>query len=325
MNISIVNHTNGKIKDSEVQRVIRAINRQIREDFEPYWGITGTLRLEGRSTATPDAMALPDLRGDAVIYLWNESDVEDAVGYHEKNALGIPYGFVFTSIAKELGEAWSTTLSHEVLELLGDPETNLLVMGPHPSEDRDVFHWFEMCDAVQGETYRIDDVEVSNFVLPLFFTGTRDTDEAGARNDFLGRAYKKQTLRSFGINPGGYIGFFDPEKKDHDTFSIRGDKLAVKRMQIKSRAKQTRRSVRYRTFKQRDEMRLAAGGGSVAAADRASAADNAVSPAKASDREYCCIPTQSPASTTKPAAEAAPSGKKKEKKRGSSRSTKKNK
>ena len=41
-----------------------------------------------------------------------------------------------------------------------------------------------MCDAVQAESYTIDEVEVSNFVLPLYFTGG---EELGG-NDFLGRA-----------------------------------------------------------------------------------------------------------------------------------------
>jgi hypothetical protein len=254
MLISIVNHTHSKIKDSEIQSVIRAINRQIDEDFAPYWGMSATLRLEGRSAKLPDQIQMADLRGEAVIYLWDRTNVDDAIGYHMQNARGIPYGFVFTQIAEEIGEHWSSTLSHEALELIADPETNLLVMGPHPADDRDVFHWFEMCDAVQDEVYKIDNVEVSNFLLPLYFTGTRDTDEVGARNDFLGNSHSGQTLQSFGINPGGYIGFFDPKIDDHDTFAIKGDKRAAKRLRIKAQAKQARRAVRYRTHENREKL-----------------------------------------------------------------------
>ena len=248
MNISVINHTNGKITDADLQHAIRAINRQIKEDFEPNWSMYGTLRLEGRSTKKPDHVKVADMRGDAIIYLWDKTDVEDALGYHLQNNRGIPFGFVFTSIASELGESWTVTLSHEALELLADPQTNMLAMGPHPSEDRDVFHWFEMCDAVQSETYQIDGVDLSNFVLPLYFTGTRDTDEIGARNDFLGTITHKRTLTSFGINPGGYIGFYDPELQDYDTFAIEGDARAAKRLSLKGKAKEARRSVRYRTF-----------------------------------------------------------------------------
>jgi hypothetical protein len=258
MLISIINHTNGQVSDEELQFAIRAINRQINEDFVPYWGMSAVLRLEGRSAVQPGTIQMPDLRGDAVIYLWDKADIDDAIGYHDKSARGIPFGFVFTEIARSIGEPWSVTLSHEALELIGDPETNLLVMGPHPSDDRDVFHWFEMCDAVQAETYAIDGIEVSNFLLPLYFTGTRDTDEVGARNDYLGYTYGDQTLQSFGINPGGYIGFFDPELNDHDTFTIREDSIALMRLRIKAQAKETRRSVRYRKFDSRGKLRLAA-------------------------------------------------------------------
>ncbi|HET6158466.1 MAG TPA: hypothetical protein VFE34_08995 [Dongiaceae bacterium] len=246
MIISIVNHTNGQVSDEELQNVIRAINRQITEDFEPYWSLGATLRLEGRSEKKPGKLSLPDLRGDAILYLWNETDVDGALGYHENNASGIPYGFVFTDLSKKLGEPWSVTLSHEALELIADPEVNLLVMGPHPTNpNKTVFHWYEMSDAVQDETYEIDGVEVSNFVLPLYFTGS---DETGARNDFLGRLHKGKTLQSFGVNPGGYIGYFDPELGGHATFSRTGDAVAAERMKVKGRAQLARRALRYRRF-----------------------------------------------------------------------------
>ncbi len=52
MTISVINHTNGKISDEEVQGAIRAINRQIKEDFERNLslvqpqGLRGTYRHE---------------------------------------------------------------------------------------------------------------------------------------------------------------------------------------------------------------------------------------------------------------------------------------
>jgi hypothetical protein len=246
MIISVINHTAGQVSDEELQNAIRAINRQIRDDYEPYWHIGGELRLEGKSGAKPSKQNLSDMRGDAVLYLWNAVDVDDALGYHDANNRGIPYGFVFTELAKQLEENWSVTLSHEALEMLGDSEVNLLVQGPHPAEpSRTVFHWYEMCDAVQAETYEIDGVAVSNFVLPLYFTGG---DEIGGRNDFLGRTYKGKTLRSFGVNPGGYVGFFDPEKGDHDTFTAKGDGVAARRLKWKSRAKGARRGIRYQRY-----------------------------------------------------------------------------
>jgi hypothetical protein len=244
MIISVINHTNGKISDEDAQCTIRAINKQISCDFEPYWSLGATLRLEGRSEATPDPQETPaDMRGDAVLYLWDGSDVPDALGYHDENHRGIPFGFVFTELVAEIGEKWSVTLSHEALELIADPEANLLVQGPHPADpNKMVFHWYEMCDAVQAETYEIDGTPVSNFLLPLYFTAS---DELGGRNDFLGRAYSGQTLRSFGINPGGYIGFFNPQTGEHETVSLQGDAEAARRLELKAKYRAARRVVRY--------------------------------------------------------------------------------
>jgi len=243
MIISVINHTNGRLSDAEVQVAIRAINRQIREDFEPYWSLGATLRLEGRSVATPDQQELADMRGDAVLYLWDETDVPGALGYHDRNHKGIPFGFIFVDLIEDLGESWTVTLSHEALEAIADPEVNLLAQGPHPADpNREVFHWYEMCDAVQAETYRIDGVEVSNFVLPLYFTSSA---ELGGRNDFLGRIHNGQTLQSFGINPGGYVGFYDPTTGQHETFSMKADRIAARRLEIKSRAKEARRAERH--------------------------------------------------------------------------------
>ena len=251
MIISILNHTNGEIADSKVQEAIRAINRQLQEDFYPYWGISAQLRLEGRSTSMPGPQSIADLRGDAVLYLWNDSDVPGALGYHDRTNGGIPFGFVFTKLSEELGENWTVTLSHEALELVADPEVNLLVQGPHPDPARQndlVFHWYEMCDAVQAENYSIDGIEVSNFVLPLYFTSG---DEFAGRNDFLGSVHGTASLHSFGVNPGGYIGFFDPKTGDNETFSMHGDQRAAKRRRIKSDYNFGRRVMRQNALKTR--------------------------------------------------------------------------
>jgi hypothetical protein len=243
MLISVVNHTNGALADEAVQEGIRAVNRQIAHDFSPHWHLGAELRLEGPVGKAPNKKSLRELRGDAIIYLWNDVNVDDALGYHDASSRGVPFGFVFTELLKDLGEPWTVTLSHEALELIADPEVNLLVAGPHPGDPgAEVFHWYEMCDAVQDETYRVDGIEVSNFLLPLYFTATA---EEGGRNDFLGRRHDGQVLPSFGINPGGYIGFYNPATRKHETFALEGDQRARQRQRVKSRAQLARRSTRH--------------------------------------------------------------------------------
>jgi hypothetical protein len=70
----------------------------------------------------------------------------------------------------------------------------------------------------------------------------------GRPQRLLGRPDRKtkQTLQSFGINRGGYIGFFNPETGDDETFALRGDARAKRRLKVKSRATLTRRSMRYK-------------------------------------------------------------------------------
>lgn len=244
MIISVINCSK-TLTDEQVLGAIRAINRQIAEDFEPYWSFGATLRLEGAVGDVPDKQKLQEMRGDAILYLWDKADVADALGYHESNNRGIPYGFIFTTLCKQLKESWTVTLSHEALELIGDAQGNLLVQGPHPENpEQEVFHWFEMCDAVQAQSYFIDDVEVANFVLPLYFTVG---EQEGGRNDFLGRTVKGKGLRSFGVSPGGYIGYYDPRTRSHESYAAPDDQQAQQRIKIKGASKVGRGYVRKRS------------------------------------------------------------------------------
>lgn len=194
MIISVRNHT--RIDDVEVLGAIRAVNRQIAEDFEPYWDLGGTLRLADRGTRRLTADAIIHLHVHGHDFHWSPS--------------GIPEAHVFTSLSTLARESipwltWTNALSHEALELIADPQLNTLVQGPHPTrKGRTVFHYREVCDPVQSETYEIDGVTLCNFVLPHYYNSM---GESGGRNDFLNTG-----LKAFRWNENGYIGFFDPGK-----------------------------------------------------------------------------------------------------------------
>ena len=241
MLISVVNFTR-TLKDEDVQAVLRAINTQIAQDFGPYWHISARLRLEAAGVRLNRQSPL-QLRGDAILYLWDRhADVSGATGYHNANHHGLPSGFVFTQIAKELKEPWSVSLSHEALELIADPEANTMVAGPHPGHRHSfAFYWYEVCDPVQEETYRVLGVDVSNFVLPSYFSAT---PKPGGRNDFLGRLHKGKRLAPFGVNPGGYVGYYDP--KTHREKSITADQRAERRVGVKAKMGKAHRHHHYR-------------------------------------------------------------------------------
>lgn len=203
MQISVVNYDDD-LETVDLLAAIRAVNVQIERDFAPYWHMRAQLRLDA-ADPTRGVEELGGLKGDAIIYIVREPDPR-YLGMHARHANGTPFGFVF----RQVSPSWTVALSHEALELLADPECNLYCKGPHPDpaeRGREVLHWFEVCDAVQAESYLIDGIAVSNFVLPLYFTGGEELD---GRNDFLGTRTAGGRLRSFSANPGGYVGFCDP-------------------------------------------------------------------------------------------------------------------
>lgn len=245
MKIFTYNRTGGKILHKEFVAALRAVNYQIKNHFVPYWGIPATLvyqKAEGPA---------PNVHGDdrAVLYVVNEADVEGALGYHAANNRGAPYGFVFLDIAEEVGEPWSVTLSHEALELALDPLVNMLFAGPHPRfPSRLVFHWGEACNTVQDFSYLVNGIEVSDFVLPHYFTVDEEPDRP---NHYLATVGPSpfRNFPSFGVAPGGYCGFYDPRTGEMETYSARGDKRAAQRLRIKAKRGLLGRSAHYRGLK----------------------------------------------------------------------------
>jgi len=202
MRVTVVNVSHS-IHSTEFHAAVAAIGKQVKEDFEPAWNISAILRGVTHSLA---GKAPIEGLNDALIYLGDSSQdpttgVEGALGYHSTNHKDIPYGFVYLDICSEYGEEWTTTLSHEVLELLGDPAATLTVSGPDPRKaTRRVQFDVEVCDPTQGDSYLIDDVRVSNFVTPTYF------GKAGgpSATNFL-----KLALKPFGVRPGGYFQYED--------------------------------------------------------------------------------------------------------------------
>jgi hypothetical protein len=204
MRISIANISQ-KVSPQEFSATVHAVARQVHQDFAPLWGMDADVRgIAINRSAKPN----PELTlSDVILYVGEADDdpqkVAGAIGYHDLNNRGIPFGFVFTDIAAKQGDKWSTTLSHEVLELLADPDVNLMVVAPHPKNPKNVaLRAYEVCDPVQSDTYDIDGIEVSNFVTPLYFA--RLPSPVTTRTNYL-----NNPLDRFGVRTGGYFSYFD--------------------------------------------------------------------------------------------------------------------
>lgn len=246
MLISVVNRSK-HLSDADLQAAVRAINRQLEEDFFPHWQFGARLRVDSAGrvpTQREKKVALPVLpgrRGDAVLYIEDEATMALTEGYHDGNNDDVPFGFVFLDACGDGADCWTVALSHEAIELVGDPLNNLLVQGPHPLDHRRlVFHQFELCDAVSGECYEIEGVKVQNFLLPGWFS-RKHVD--GARNDFLGRVDPGLSLAPFSIAPGGYLMFWDeqmPEGKKWTPHFDAGDGMAGRKVAAKMAARTSR-------------------------------------------------------------------------------------
>jgi len=187
--ISVLNHSQ-RISNSDVAKMTAAIGKQLANDVAPFYGAVPAIefvRAGGRPTP-----------GGVPCYIIDEPDIDGALGYHDEDDSGVACIKVFVNPTLDNGgsafagpNSVSVTLSHEVLELTGDAPANKWVDGPHGADFA-----YELCDAVEGDAYVIDDVSVSNFVLQSFFDPKA---EKGAKLDFLGKV-----SRPFAMTAGGY-------------------------------------------------------------------------------------------------------------------------
>jgi hypothetical protein len=134
LSIAIANLSTS-IDDATFAAAVAAIGVQVSRDFQPEWGAGATLT--ATRAALNDGAANIDAASDAVIYVGDTSNdptlgMNGVFGYHARNAGALPYAFVYLDVCAQFGEAWSCTLSHEVLEMLADPTTALTATGPAP-------------------------------------------------------------------------------------------------------------------------------------------------------------------------------------------------
>jgi hypothetical protein len=120
--------------------------------LNPVFGIACNLR-----TGTPPA-------GAHVITLVNtDTSVPNALGYHGVQA-GVPYGRVLVQTILGFGEPVSTTLGHEIGELIANPFVNLI-----GTTSTGVMHAYENCDAVQDTVFNINGIPMTNLQFPAWF------------------------------------------------------------------------------------------------------------------------------------------------------------
>jgi len=239
LSIAIAN-LSAAIDDAAFAAAVAAIGLQVSRDFQPEWGAGATL------TATritlDDGAANIDAASDAVIYVGDASNdptlgMDGVFGYHARNNGALPYAFVYLDVCAQYGEAWSSTLSHEVLEMLADPTAVMTATGPAPAGvgavGQSVNYDLEVCDPTQSDTYVVDNVTVSNFVTRAWF----GLPGGSSATNFL-----NLPLSPFGVRPKGYFQYEDTA----GAHTINGAAVDAQRLAARAMLDGHRRTARRR-------------------------------------------------------------------------------
>jgi hypothetical protein len=178
--------------DGQLEAIVGALQKQVSGDFAPVWGVDAELTYFPKgATVDPTMWQLG---------IFDNSDQAGALGYHDITAAGLPLGKVFAATDIQYSSSPSVTLSHECLEMLGDPDINLSVF-VQQTDTSGTIYAYETADAVEDDSlgYQIDGILLSDFVYPSWFESFRT---AGP--------YDKQgkVTAPFELLPGGYIGVY---------------------------------------------------------------------------------------------------------------------
>jgi hypothetical protein len=188
------------VPDSEFAATVAALQTQIHQHFAPIWDLDANL---SHLTVSPSHYVNPSIEH---ILIMDNSDQAGALGYHLLDTGDVPQGFVFAKTCKDDGVSWSSCASHELMEQLLDPLANTAVtvnlssaFGADANKAGVVA--YEVADPVESDSYSINGVEMSNFVIPAWFVDNYDKNLV-KKFDFLGKL-----TASLSMTTGGYMSY----------------------------------------------------------------------------------------------------------------------
>lgn len=188
--------------EEELREMIRSLQFQVDEHFEPAWGLGATIRFSN-DPAPRDAYQITVRRKGS-------ADDHGYLGYHFSSS-GFPVASIFAEEDMKGDKTISDTLSHEILEMLVDPACNLYAHRPSSQGRPGRGYFYEVCDAVQCEKYKIGDYLVTDFVYPEWFEhvwpkGSRKFDHLGLLDE------------PFQILKGCYADIYEGRKRGKGRF-----------------------------------------------------------------------------------------------------------
>ncbi len=197
MLIALLNKSSRYSKNGKLlTQMASAVNQQLTKHVSPVWNINGWSCVYFNNEKD-----VPE--GSYRLWILDDADQADALGYHDQDIDGVPYGRVFVNpIINSGGTDYSTTnsvsvtISHEACEMMCDPEVNCW---RHMSDG--TLTCQEICDAVEGDAYPIlisgKKIYVSNFLFPAWFDYA---PQRGSKFDYM-----KKLKSNFTMTKNGYM------------------------------------------------------------------------------------------------------------------------
>jgi hypothetical protein len=196
----------------ELMLVAAAVQKQVSRDFAPIWGVRGTVDPFASLVDIPsdyytviifdDPQELLDGLATTVGYaraveLVETFDSDQCTGIHTNAFNRQPFALV-----RATDDAWTTVVSHEVLEMLSDPHGNRLIAASHVLDAQvRVDYLLEVCDPCQTIWYTVNGQRVSDFYTPRYFDPVR--------NDVSRFSFTGELTYPLQILDGGYISYID--------------------------------------------------------------------------------------------------------------------
>lgn len=193
--VSVINQST-VMDDEQITPIVQALQKQVDEHFKPSWGMAADL-LQVAKGAEPAS-------GSWWLCVLDDSDQAGALGYHDLTSEDHPIGKVFARTDLKYGAKVSVTMSHELLEMLGDAYLCETAIDPKTGR----IYAYENCDAVEADDqgYEISVAEgpvtVSDFVFRQWFDS--EHRGKGVQTTFTGKH-----LEPFALAAGGYISYID--------------------------------------------------------------------------------------------------------------------
>ena len=170
MRIVIVDESvSPEVTEETLTKIAQAIEHQLYQHYGPFW------QMDGVPVRFLDSIGEAK-ESDCPLIIFDNPDQPGVLGYHSVTPNGLAYGKAFYDVIRRQfmegpvneSNTLSVTLSHEALEMVGDPYTNCWVDCSFDEEEA-----FEICDRVEGDSYKIDidgtPISVSNFLGPRAF------------------------------------------------------------------------------------------------------------------------------------------------------------